>query len=70
MSIIMKSSLILLETSGPVQGCTGIAVSFALPIFNLVDGRSQWSRGLRRGSEAARAGGMDVCVLLVLCVVR
>jgi len=41
--------------------------------------RSQWPRGLRRRSTAARVlrswvriphGGMDVCLLWVLCVVR
>ena len=47
-------------------------------ITSLFD-RSQWPRGLRRRSAAARLlrswvrippGGMDVCLLSVLCVVR
>jgi len=42
-------------------------------------GRSQWPRSLRRGSAAASSaeivgsnatGGMDVCLLWLLCVVR
>jgi len=50
---------------------------YALPILRIC--RSQWPRGLRRGSAAARLlrlwvrirpGGMDVCLFYVLCVVR
>jgi len=54
-----------------------ISLVFSSDIFVIC--RSQWPRGLRRRSAAARLlrlwvrippGGMDVCLLWVLCVVR
>ena len=52
---------------------------YNLSRYKMFECRSQWPRGLRRRSAAARllrswvripSGGMDVCLLWVLCVVR
>ena len=57
------------------DGCDIIKI----PLFNSNVSRYQWPRGLRRRSAAARllrswvripTGGMDICLLWVLCVVR
>jgi hypothetical protein len=62
----------------PARAHTSVTESFDITWLLSLLGRSQWPRGLKRGSTAARLlglrvrippGGMDVSVLSVLCVV-
>ena len=63
----------------PQRGLSNISSAFTISFHTCHMRRSQWPRGLRRRSAAARLlrlwvrippGGMDVCLFGVLCFVR